>query len=129
MGQHTIFTSQPGERVVVHRLHYEFDVWLGDELLESTPCFIVTERLAAEIEKAGFTGVTFDDVEISKSGEFEDRYPNRKLPAFLWMKVFGKAGQDDFGRTPDIKLVVSQRVLRLLRENGTVHMDVSSFGK
>ena len=126
-GKHTIFTSPPGERVVVHKLHYEFDGWLGDELLESTPCFIATERLAAEIEKAGLTGVSFDEVEISRSGEFEDRYPNRKLPSFLWMKVYGKARHDDFGKTPDINLVISQQALQLLREQGTVHMDVFPF--
>lgn len=29
-------------KLVVTRLNYEFDGWLGDALLETTPCFIVT---------------------------------------------------------------------------------------
>jgi hypothetical protein len=35
-------TSVCPERV--ERLHYEFDGWLGDDLLESFPVFIITER-------------------------------------------------------------------------------------
>ena len=34
-------TRHPGRVAAVHKLHYEFEGWLGDELLESTPCFIV----------------------------------------------------------------------------------------
>ena len=51
-GENTQFTRTPGRSVVVRRLHYSFDGWLGDELIESTPCYIVTERMAGEIKRA-----------------------------------------------------------------------------
>src|SRR3954454_10828086 len=35
---------------VIQRLEYRFDGWLGDDLLESFPCFVVTERLANELK-------------------------------------------------------------------------------
>lgn len=32
-------------------LEYEFDGWLGDDLLESFPCFVVSERLKNPLEE------------------------------------------------------------------------------
>lgn len=40
-GINTVFTRTEGKPMVVHKLHYEFDGWLGDSLLETTPCYIV----------------------------------------------------------------------------------------
>jgi hypothetical protein len=37
-------TRRGNRRLVVTRLNYTFDGWLGDALIESTPCFILTER-------------------------------------------------------------------------------------
>ena len=34
----------------ISKLHYQFDGWLGDDLLESFPCFIVSESLKHESE-------------------------------------------------------------------------------
>ena len=120
-GKNTVFTRTPGKATVVHKLHYQFDGWLGDELLESTPCYIVTERLAHEIERAQLTGVRFDDVEVTTSGQFKELYPNRQLPKFVWLKVEGKPGQDDFGIAPGLQFVVSERALELLKRVGISH--------
>jgi hypothetical protein len=126
-GKNTEFTRTPGRPVVVHKLHYQFDGWLGDELVESTPCYIVTERLAVEIERAELTGVSFDEVETFKSEQFEELYPHRELPKFTWLKVEGAAGQDDFGVTPDLQLIVSGRALAVLEGVGISHALVEPF--
>ena len=105
----------PGVVTVVHKLHYEFHGWLGDELLESTPCFIVSERMAREIENARLIGASFDQVEVTTSAQFQELYPNRPLPEFVWLRVNGKAGQDDFGIAPDARLVVSEKALGVLQ--------------
>jgi hypothetical protein len=120
-GENTVFTRTPRRPVVVHKLHYQFDGWLGDELLESTPCFIASERLAHEIERAGLTGVIFDEVEVTTSDEFKELYPDVQLPRFVWLKVQGKPGEDDFGVGPDLRLVVSERALELLERVGFSH--------
>jgi hypothetical protein len=117
-GEHTIFARMPREPMVIHRLHYEFEGWDGDELLEGTPCFIVSERLAREIEGARLTGVKFDAVEVTTSNVFRELYPNRQVPTFVWLKVEGQAGRDDFGMSPDLVLVVSKRTLELLQRIG-----------
>src|SRR5216683_5356058 len=116
-GENTVTTGAPGKSTV-QRLHYEFDGWLGDELLESTPCFIVTQRLAREIEHSRFTGAAFDEVEISKSDLFNQLHPDLQLPRFAWLKIEGTPGRDDFGIAPGLMLVVSERALALLKRVG-----------
>jgi hypothetical protein len=114
-GENTVADHTPGKRTRVQKFHYEFQGWLGDELLRGGGEFIVTDRLARKIERARLSGVSFDEVEVTTSPEFEERYPGLRLPRFLWMKAVGKAGQDDFGTGPDLILVVSQRALDLLK--------------
>jgi len=110
LGRNTVLdrTSHPP---VVTRLHYEFDGWLGDELLESFPCFIVTQRLRVKIEELGFTGVRFSPVEVTLSTQFKTLYPDREVPQFVWLKVDGEPCKDDLGLATDHRLIVSERTL------------------
>ena len=111
----------------IARLHYNFEGWLGDVLLESFPCFIATEGVVQELVSMRSTGVSFGDVEITKTKQFEEIYPGRQLPKFRWLKVSGKPGVDDFGMTHDFRLVVSQRVLDLLESHGLDNAIVDPF--
>ena len=79
---------------LVSSLHYEVDGWLGDELLESFPCFIATETLAKKIKDSGLSGVEILDVFISKSSNFEELHPNTELPSFKWLYVNGDKSKD-----------------------------------
>ncbi|MHC8319084.1 hypothetical protein [Pseudomonas sp. LB3P31] len=99
---------------VVKNLEYRFEGWLGDELLETFPCFILTERLARRIIALRFTGFSLDSVIVSKSVSFEEMEPSTILPLFYWLKVDGKAGVSDFGVANDHRLVVSDRVVGVL---------------
>lgn len=111
----------------VSKLHYQFDGWLGDDLLETYPCHIVSESLAKEIESAELTGYMFDDVEISKSEQFEDLYPGKELPKFYWLKVSGIAGKDDFGISEDYRLTISEKALEALNKRKVVEADLEEF--
>jgi hypothetical protein len=108
----------------ISRLHYVFDGWLGDDLLESFPGFVVTEEAAARLEAAGLTGFELKPVEIGKSEAFEELYPDRELPEFRWLDVTGTPRQDDFGVDDDGVLVVSERALEVLREGQLENADV-----
>lgn len=105
----------------------KFDVWLGDPLLEFVACFIILKSLKENILALRATGMTFGKVGVSTSDQFEELYPGSKLPEFLWLEVTGKAAQDDFGLSPQHRLVVSQRILDMLREAGMSHCDVTEF--
>ncbi|MDR6937889.1 hypothetical protein [Luteibacter sp. 3190] len=119
-GENTKIDHSSG-RMEVERLHYKFDGWLGDQLLESTPCYIASEQLAEAISREGLSGVQFAEVEISVSDQFSEMYPNRKLPRFVWLKVSGSPGDDDFGIASGLRLVVSERALNLLKRMGISH--------
>lgn len=103
---------------LVHHLHYEFDGWLGDSLLETFPCLIATEGLASDLRGIAATGVRFLEVEATISEELALRRPDLTLPKFVRLEVFGREGRDDLSLSDDHRLVVSERVLALLRKHG-----------
>jgi hypothetical protein len=99
----------------VSRLQYELEGWLGGEILTTFPVYIVTRRVQEALQALGATGVEFDRVEVTRSATFDEMYPGRSLPEFLWMKVHGRAGVDDFGMSADHRLVASQRAVDTLK--------------
>jgi hypothetical protein len=112
---------------LVSRLHYELDDWLGDDLLAGFPCYIVTSRLANALRSSGLSGADLAEVTVTTSEEFRELNPDRPLPTFAWLKVIGKAGQDDFGTEYRGRIVVSETALRLLRSFNLKHCEVKTF--
>lgn len=99
---------------IVKRLHYQFDGWLGDALVESFPVFVLTEEGAERLREAGVTGIRFAAAEITVSRQFAEMYPGRQLPNFIWLQVIGRPGVEDFGMSSDRRLVISSRALDVL---------------
>ena len=103
----------------VYRVHYVFDDWLGDDLLESFPCYIVSERLYYLLSESGLSGFEFDQCQVSASHLFQKaaRQWNAPvmLPRFYWLRVHGIPGKDDFWISEDNYLMVSQKALEILR--------------
>jgi hypothetical protein len=123
LGDRTIMDSSVHPPIVT-KLHHLFTGWLDDELLECFPCYIVTEGLMEDIKKLEPSGCIFDDLIIEKSEQFNDMYPNKMLPAFKWLKVSGDPGKDDFGISADNLLVVSERVMNILKSHSFNECDV-----
>lgn len=111
---------------IVRRLHYVFSGWLGDEIVETFPSFIVTARLADAIVAAELVGVHFDDVVVSKDPQFERFFPEiaSKMPEWRWLRPSGQPHASDFWQRPDGRLVVSERGLDLLRRFNLNHAEV-----
>jgi hypothetical protein len=114
LGPATVIDSSTQPPTIV-KLQYAFNVWLGDDLLTSHPCFIVSERLRTGLEKLNGTGYGFDDVGISTEGSLGG-HDVSKWPHFYWLKVIGVAGADDAGLSSDQRLVVSDRFLNVVRQ-------------
>ena len=108
----------------VNRLHYVFDGWLGDDLLESFPAFIVTADSASRLEAADLSGFRFGEVEIGTSETFDEVGANRELPEFRRLEVTGKARDADFGLDDDNVLVISDTALDVLRQGRLQHADI-----
>ncbi len=62
----------------VSNLQYELDTWLGDDVIQSFPCYLVTNRLKRKLESSSFTGATFAPVEFSVSSDFKKRRCNNR---------------------------------------------------
>jgi len=100
---------------IVEKLEYEFSGWLGDELLESFPCFIVSDRLASELKNSHLTGYRLASLVVSKSSEFRDLEVNASLPGFQWLQVVGATAVNDFWQNSQHQLVVSESALSVLK--------------
>ncbi|ESY09652.1 hypothetical protein X751_31480 [Mesorhizobium sp. LNJC395A00] len=100
---------------------------MGDAMVTSFPCYLVTEGVERKILESRFSGVTFDKVEVTTSELFEEMQPDQKLPPFVWLKVSGKAGLDDFGIAKDYRLVVSESVLDVLKLLGVSNALIEPF--
>jgi hypothetical protein len=125
-GEHTVADRSSHPPKVTH-LHYEFQGWLGDELLESFPCFIVTQRLANRLRSSQLSGFSLSEAEVSASDKFMERHPGQELPSFEWLQVLGTPGVDDFALSVGARLVVSQTALDMLQEFPLEYCDVASW--
>lgn len=141
-GQNTVVANfdnvrEKRERPIVSHLHYEFSGWLGDEILETTPCFIVTISLAETIKKSDLKGCYFEEVEISVTDEFKELYPEKTLPEFKRIIPKGTAevnghslvkwSGDDFCLSPNSTLVVSEKALHVLQKHKFKYCDVKEL--
>lgn len=126
LGERSLVDRSAG-KMVVRRLHYVLDGWDGDVLLTSSPCFIVTENAKRKLKSIGATGIRFDKVEVTTSDLFQELYPDRRLPKFVWLQIEGRPGQDDFGIGERYGIVVSGRALEALKELGISNALVAPY--
>jgi len=110
----------------VRRLHYVISDWLGDDLLESFPCFLIGRSVGETAKAEGLTGFDLDPAEVTLSPEAEELLGNQ-VPEFCWLQVAAKAGSADFGLTPKAQLVVSQRALDILRGETLENCGINSY--
>lgn len=100
----------------IRNLHFEFDGWLGDDLIECFPCYLITENLLMALNSADLSGFIMKDAEISFSQIFNDLYPNKVMPSFKWLIISGEYGDDFF--MGNNYLHVSSEALDFLKHNG-----------
>ena len=111
----------------IDKFNFEFDTWPADPIIEALSTFIVTDRLKMRLTEAHASGVSFGDVEVTKSEIFLDLYGDRPLPAFSWLQIIGQAGRDDFGLSASGHLVASERIVNLLKAFELKYCGVSEY--
>lgn len=94
LGERTILDSSVNPPLI-QKLHFIFLGWLGDDLIECFPVYLIGERLKKYLENSVFTGFTIDTCEISISDDFYLLQPNVVIPNFFWLKI-NKEKEDDF---------------------------------
>lgn len=115
LGGRTKFDRSGAWPRVIH-LHYVFEGWDGDEILECTPVFLTTERVKDCIQWQGITGVTFGECEIESSETFRELNPMTVLPKFAWTQLSHPAVGVDLSMTHDRRLMASEREWKILQE-------------
>nr|WP_159063851.1 hypothetical protein [Thaumasiovibrio occultus] len=125
LGEHTVVDTTQFPPLV-STLHHQFEGWLGDDLLECFPCFLVTAALAQKIEQMALSGVVLSEVMISTSPSFSQRHPNTNLPAFKWLKIIGDSA-DDFSLNADNLLVVSEAAYKVLAQFSIANCTVNAI--
>lgn len=132
LGPETVI-DRSTQHPVVRAVHYEFDGWPDDDLIEASPCFLVTDRIKRLIEEAKASGCSFGAVKVTTSEQFEElevleeHQKPRALPPFSWLIIHGTAQQDDFGMSATRSLIVSERMLQVLKRGRLDNCDVTAI--
>jgi len=125
-GENTIAHTDVRPPKVLH-LDCCFDDWLGDGLLAGYPCFIVRKELKEELFVGKFSGISFQDIAVSKSEMFYELNHTLSLPESFSLVVDGTRDKDDFWIDESSNLVVSSRALTVLREHRLANADIEAF--
>jgi hypothetical protein len=107
----------------VNHLHFQFEGWLGDQLIKAVSCYIAAEDLVSDVMKAECTGFTVQDATISSSPEFARLHSDLALPRFLRVLVsgtvnfsksdetYGNWSGHDWSLGPRAELIVTAKAL------------------
>ncbi|MEI3611233.1 hypothetical protein [Pseudogracilibacillus sp. SO30301A] len=141
-GEHTIYgteedVAKEGISGKIRFLHYEFEGWLGDDLLESTPAFIVSRNLEDELKKSEFKDYKLEKCLITMSDVFMELYPNKKLPSFARFIPLGTVEVEGehfnnwsghhFCLSSKGELVVTKKALDFLKKFSIKYCDITSL--
>lgn len=120
-------------------LHYEFEGWLGDDLLESTPAFIISSNLEDELRKSECKDYKLEKCLITMSDVFMELYPNKEFLYFVRFIPLGTVeivggnfnnwSGHDFCLSPKGELVVTKKALDFLNQFSIKHCDITSLAQ
>ena len=141
-GKQTIYGTEEnvgkeGISAKVKYLHYEFEGWLGDDLIESTPAFIISSYLEYELKKSEFTDFKLEKCLVTMSDEWYELYPNKELPSFTRFIPLGTIEVEGenfnhwsghhFCLSSKGELVVTQKAMDFLKRFSIKHCDITSL--
>lgn len=103
------------EPALIGPLHYEFDGWMGDDIVTTAGFWLVTDRLARALQASDLSGYELAEVVVTKTSQFEHFYPGRELPTWQRLIPTGsvEAG-DDIALVDWNDLLLSDKAMALL---------------
>lgn len=117
---------------------FEFDAWLGDELVTSHPDFMISSCLAEFLRVGRCSGVGLKSIRIRVSANFHELNPGRDILVFVKLVPEGRVsvtGETAFNwsghdvcLSDNGSLVVSQKCLERLVEYGLRHCSIVNLG-
>ena len=115
LGERTEFLEKEAPFKTVTKLHIQLEDWLGDDIMECHPCYIVTEELKIALENSDFTGYELAEMEVTRDEYFANNYQLKKaLPKFYWLKIKGQKQIDDLYISENDDLMSDSRFTELI---------------
>jgi hypothetical protein len=127
LGDKTVFVEAVAPFKTVAKLHVELEDWLGDDLMECYPCYLVTEDLKDKLSQSDIKGYVIEPMQLTKNEYFANNYRlEKKLPKFYWLKIVGlKDRGDDMYIGEEKALFASDKLLDFLKKQATIkYMEV-----
>lgn len=77
MGEHTVIDNSiyPPK---VQKLHINLKDWMGDDIMENFPVYIITERLTKGLQATDFKGFKINNLELTTDEYFFENYQLEK---------------------------------------------------
>jgi hypothetical protein len=110
----------------VSAVEYVITDWLGDDIIESFPCYLVTPRMATALEASALSGFRLDTAQVTLSDEAAD-FGIAQVPEFRWLVVTGHPGEDDFGLLGNGQAVISEGALQALQSHTLDNCDIEPY--
>lgn len=112
----------------VSAVEYVITDWLGDDIIESFPCYLVTSKLATDLEASSLTGFRLDAARVTLSEDAAD-FGITEVPAFRWLVIDGRPGEDDFGVLANGQAVISEGALQRLQAHSVDNCDIEPYSE
>lgn len=123
IGENSKIEYEDGKIKKIIFLEYLFSDWLGDELISTHPCHIVTDNLKKDINSNDLTGVQFQEIKKSFSDEFVELNDLSDIPEFVQIVCdsFYEDKKDDelqdFYVNRYKELIVSENALKVIKRH------------
>jgi hypothetical protein len=127
LGEKTEFLEKEAPFKTITKLHIKLEDWLGDDLMECFPCYIITENLKNELIINNFSGYKIKDLEITMSEYFFNNYTLQKpIPKFYWLIIDGIEDKTDIYLGKEKKLFCNDRLINLITSKFNIkYLDIN----
>jgi hypothetical protein len=112
----------------VSAVHYVITDWLGDDIIESFPCYLVTPQLGTDLQASGLSGFCLDSAQVTLSEEAVD-FGITEVSDFRWLVVSRRPGEDDFRVLATGQAVISERALQTLQTHTLNNCDMELYSE
>jgi hypothetical protein len=114
LGEQTIIDNSVHPPIVLY-LHFVFKGWMGDDLVECFPVFLISGYLSERLSNSDLTGFKINSCKIEYSKEFQILHPKGPIPQFYWLSITGD-DKADFFVSKDFRLTVSEKAFLIVKE-------------
>jgi hypothetical protein len=105
---------------------FSYVYWSPDPIFDDVSEYCITKSFAERIVE--FSGFDLLDVVETRTEKEYEQPSNRLAPEpVLCLRVYGRAGVDDFGKQDRSTLIVSERVINEMRAAGAVEVEIFDY--